>query len=393
MSSRRNVVLSSVAALALAVVILTAGSLAGILPTSQNVQVTNNMSNQGGNQGATTTTTAGGSPGGESPQPAQTGTLSILATDPPQVPSGVTSVYMTFDQVLLHPSGSSSQNGWIALNASATVDAISLIGVGQTIISARVPVGSYDGVELHLNSAMVTYNGSTFSVAPASNNYEATLAGVVQVSGSQGSAVMLDIQPLVLNVASTGGPAFVFNAALSAISLNASDVTPGMNSTGFRFDLSNLTWWGHFSSTVTSNITITGEQLTNSSFSVTVKNTGDTSQVLRMAILSIPSGPIANPPRSMPFYQLPTLSSSFSFAVQPDGTLQLLPSAEVSLNVTRFINPIFAQGGYTLAPGASVTLKYSGSINLLSISSSGLGYEITVVSDTTQTVAISGTMP
>jgi hypothetical protein len=383
MSTRKNAILSGVLAVAVAVVILTASSFTGVLPTTYQPGTNNGTTNQGGNTNTGGNTNQGsGNPGG-TPQ-SQTGMLSILATDPPQVPTGVSAVYMTYDKVQVHQAGFDPLHGWITINTSATIDAMSLVDVGQTLATAAVPNGTYDKVTLHITSVMVTYNGSTYGAAIASNDYTAVVTGGLQVSSSQNGAVMVEIQPLVLNVASGGSPAFVFNAAMNAITITPIDLSAEMTHPGWRMDLTNVSWWMHFQASLTSSLSITAAQLTNSSFSVTVKNTGNTVQTLRMVVLSAPTGPVVNPPRPMPYYILPGLGGSLSFAVTSSGALQLLPPTDMAMNITKYMAPIFVQGGYALQPGASVTLTYAGALLGGSLPSSPLGYEITVITDTTQ---------
>src|SRR2546426_6869015 len=108
MSSKKNIILSGAAALVVAVSILAVSIFSGfsLLPT-----------------------TSSGAP---------KGTLSVLLTDPPHVPFGVTKVYITYSNLAVHVSEAGNQSGWTLLKSGGSIELLSTVNVGQTISSVKI---------------------------------------------------------------------------------------------------------------------------------------------------------------------------------------------------------------------------------------------------------------
>lgn len=378
MSSGKNVVVSGLAALGLAVVILVAAGFAGMLPIPPN----------GGN--SNTTSSTGGTPGPLTGQ----GTLSILATDPPQVPDGVSAISMAYDSVAVHSAGAASQVGWIDLGASGTVDSLSLVNVTQTVAVAQVAGGSYDMARLRFTSVSVTFNGSAFAADIASDTLTATIMGGIQVNSSRPSAALIDIMPTLLNTGTAASPHFVLSAICEAFPISSADVSAAMMNVGFRGDLLEMPWWAQLQGNRTASIQMTGTTLTSSSLQITVKDTGNAAQPLRFVVvtpLNASSLPPVEPSTGyVPVYRMPPMVGSYVFSVQPDGSLALVSSGQTMMEPS-VISPVLNGGGYSLSAAASVSLSYSGPLNL----GGGVGmgmpivqvsgqYQVTVIGDTAQ---------
>jgi hypothetical protein len=307
--------------------------------------------------------------------------LSILATDPPQVPDGVSAISMAYDSVAVHSAGAASQVGWIDLGASGTVDSLSLVNVTQTVAVAQVAGGSYDMARLRFTSVSVTFNGSAFAADIASD----TLTP---------SAALIDIMPTLLNTGTAASPHFVLSAICEAFPISSADVSAAMMNVGFRGDLLEMPWWAQLQGNRTASIQMTGTTLTSSSLQITVKDTGNAAQPLRFVVvtpLNASSLPPVEPSTGyVPVYRMPPMVGSYVFSVQPDGSLALVSSGQTMMEPS-VISPVLNGGGYSLSAAASVSLSYSGPLNL----GGGVGmgmpivqvsgqYQVTVIGDTAQ---------
>ncbi len=375
-SSRSRVVLSGLMAVVLAVVIIGGSFYAGYLPASVRTPETTNQTggNQGGNgqsPGGGNTGTGGtgnqgtgangtGSQGGTSPE-ATLGTLSILVTDPPQVPEGVTAVYMTYSDLAVHATSNDLSHGRIDLNVTGTIEASELINVSQTIASAKVPTGSYDLVRFNISSVAVTYDNLTYPATVSASSFTASFVGGLQVNGTQACAALVDLQPLVINAGTATSPQFVFGLTMDALGISNESVTPDVSSMGFRMDLGNQSWHQSFSANVTRSLEIDSATLTNDSLSLTVTNTGNETQALRFVIVT-PSLFATGSHTMQPMYMLPNFFVSMVFAVEPNGSLEpVLPETPQPAAATA-ISSWLVGGGLNLTAGASVTLGYHGTL-------------------------------
>lgn len=356
MSSRNRVLFSGLMAVILAAVIIGASSYAGYLPVAT-------QNSTGGRGGA-------GSQGGTSPQGTD-GTLSILVTDPPQVPEGVTAVYITYDELAVHSAASDLYHGWIELNVSGTIESMGLVNVSQTIAAAQLPAGSYDLVRFNVSTVMVTYDNLTYSAELSSHTFIATFVGGLQVNSSEASAALVNIEPMVLNVGSASAPQFVFRMTLNALVLARNYVNSDLMQPGFRMDLGNMSWYEGFSSNATRSLTIGSAILTNESLSVTVTNSGNVTQTVELVVVT-PALYATGPPGMQPMYRLPAFYGSIVFAVEPNGSLQPISMGTPQLAVASAIASWLGRGDFNLTAGGSATFSYQGALPLTS-DPTGLG--------------------
>src|SRR5579885_3119519 len=326
MSSRKNVVLTALVAVALAISILGAFLAGGILPLSP--------------QTSYPITT----------QKSQTGTLSVLVTDPPVIPAGVSSVLLTYSGISLHVFGGSSSD-WVNVNTSGTIDLVKLINVSKTIAVAEVPSNTYDQVRLNITDIHAIYNSRNVSVTVANKEL------------------------LALN--SDTSPSFVFSATAWCAQVPVSVQKTVASKVGENTNLSNAKWFSTYRAFYSANLTITSASITSNSISVTVKNTGNASTRLHFVIIT-PSTIVStsNPPRMMPMV-IPAFIAVEVFNILPNATLVPFPAVEACVSgcMTQYNS-----SGYLLQPGQSVILTYvaQGS-NLPLIPSSNGEYTITVM--------------
>jgi hypothetical protein len=89
--------------------------------------------------------------------------LSILLTDPPILPNGVTAVYIAYQNFHVHSSRGSGSSAWHPFQAVGTTELVGLANSSKTIAVVSAPVGSYDQLMLNLTSAVVTYGGKNYT--------------------------------------------------------------------------------------------------------------------------------------------------------------------------------------------------------------------------------------
>ena len=341
MSTKKSVVLSGVAALVVAASILAIAILSGI-PLTQNLVNT-----------ANTTSSA-----------APAGTLSVLLTDPPHVPNGVTKVYITYSDLAVHVSEAGNQTGWSVLKAGGSIELLSTVNVSRTISSVKVAKGDYNLLRFNISSAQVTYNEKNYTAFVPSSELTIPIIGGIEVNASKPSATIINIEPTVFNIGSTSNPEFIIRHVARAFPVPSSQVSEEMEHEGFKMSLSGKAWWKNLREKFTANAQVSGATLTPSSLGLTVKSTGSQSTKLRLVVVA----PLA-PSFSRGHEGLPAmLSGSAIFVVYPNGTLAPLQKfilAQYSPGMERDdFTKALASEGYSLTAGASATLSYQGTITL-----------------------------
>jgi len=383
MSSRKSVLGSAAVAVILALAVLVGGTIAGVIPGSGVITGSKGPPNSGGNGTLLAT-----------------GTISIVATDPPQVPDGVTSMLVTYSSVAVHMASADSQAGWVELNASGTFDSLKLINSTETIASANVPSGLYDMVQVQLSSVTATLNGITYLADVPSNVINATIGGGVEVNGSQPAAALVDFTPTLLNSGTTAAPHLVLNAACEVFALSPSETAVNMSEVGSMSNLTTTPWWPVLQENHTASIEITGATITTSSLMVAVKNDGALNETLRFVIatpLNASVLPTVQPSKGYsPVYSMPPMGGSYVFAVLPNGTLSLV-SSSVMMVGTSAVSPVLMGKGYNLSAGRSATLSYAGPLILgtggssMPMEPSSGEYQVTLIGDLAQASVVIST--
>jgi hypothetical protein len=389
MSVRKQVISASIVAIAIAIAAI-AGATYLVTPTPQS------SSTSGQTSGSSQTTIIGTTTGQSATKVAgQTGTLSLLLTDPPIVPTGVTGVYVTYGNVAVHVSGAGNQSGWTETQTTGTINLMKLVNVSTTIATVKVSSGVYDALRFNISSAQVTYNAKNYTAFVPRAMISMRISGGITVNPVNKSATIIDMYPTVVNIGSKSTPEFIVNAAASVYGVPHNDFNDQMSSIGSMMQLSGQAWWKQISEQNTANIQITSATLSSSSLSITIKNTGTKS--VNLSAISV--APIGSDCASsgqngkghgndmMPL----CFAGSAFFIVQDNGTLTSLASL-LPVHFMPYSNGeshesgIFANQGYLLAAGKSVTLTYSKAITFsLSMGMSqatgpvkGLQYSVTV---------------
>src|SRR5579885_1638489 len=72
------------------------------------------------------------------------GTLSILLTDPPNLPANVTNVYLSFSSIMIHNTqAGDNKSGWYTVGGSGTIELTSVINLSKVIAVSKVQAGEY----------------------------------------------------------------------------------------------------------------------------------------------------------------------------------------------------------------------------------------------------------
>ena len=348
MSTKKNIMLSGAAALVVAASILAVAIFSGVslLPNANTTK--------------TTTHTIGATTSSRAP-----GTLSVLLTDPPHVPLGVTKVYIAYSNLAVHVSEAGNQSGWTLLKSGGSIELLSTVDVSQTISSVKIAAGEYNLLRFNISSAQVTYNGKNYTAFVPRSALIVPIVGGIEVNASKPSATIINIQPTVYNIGSASNPEFVIRQWAKAFPVPSSQVTEEEEHEGHRLSLIGKAWWTDVQERYTSNAQITAATLTPTSLSLTVKDTGNQSTKLRLVVVS----PLATPLMAAEHDRPPAvLFGSAIFIVLPNATLlpiqkYILAAHQQGVGAEDVVTAL-ASGGYNLSAGASATLSYKGTITL-----------------------------
>jgi hypothetical protein len=380
-SVNRSVVGSAIAALLVAVSVIAIISYSGI------PAVRFGSTSTGVPLGASATTTSTTPPGVRTASPAGPGVLSVLISDPPRVPQGVTAVYIYYIGLAVH-----GDQGWSVVKSAGQIELLGTVNVAQTLSSANLPGGYYDSVKFTVTSAQVTYMGTNHTAVVQGGDLTIRIEGDTFVSTSQAAAALVDIQPTVINVGSATSPQFVLWTTARAFPVPQGEVNADLAAEGHRLSLTGLSWWSDDVAKVNSVIQLSGASLSASSLGVSVKDAGTSSAYLKLVVISMPM-----PQQGLRDVQIepPTMQGSAVFVVLPNGTLvQFAPLLRVPLFVSGenqlSVYDALLKAGYNLTAGSSVNLSYAKNIELsfglLTQPQgivSGTTYWITVIGDDT----------
>jgi hypothetical protein len=308
--------------------------------------------------------------------PGSSAVLSILLTDPPSVPSGVTAVYVTYSDLAVHNvAGLGDNGGWYATGAQGTLETLGLVNLSKTISTSSVPSGEYNLVSFRIASVQVTYLGRNYSASVNNDKLVVAIVGGLKLNSSSAGAALVDLQPTVLNLGDDSGPRFVVTTGAKALQVPSDDVRPETKNVGNEASLAHKSWYHEFASEHSSQLTISSLSLSKGSLSLTVSNPSSEGVKIRAVIIapSISGQRSSENPGS--------LAGSAVFVVNSDGSLKPL-----SMNPMMEEAESIVQGaGYQLAAGSFVDFSYKGTIATMMGSGihSGSSYQVIVVGEET----------
>ena len=341
---------------------------------------------QGGVGSTTSTTSAATGPSGSTSQ--GQGVLSVLLTDPPRVPAGVTAIYVFYSDLSVH-----GPEGWTTLKTAGAIEVMGTVNVGQTLASANLPVGSYDSIRFDVASALVTYDGLNYTAFVQGGQLSVRIEGGSLVSASQPAAAIIDIQPTVVNVGGGSSPKFVLWAEAQAFPVPPSQVEATFGEEGHRLNLAGAGWWDDDRVRANATLQLSSVSLSANSFGLTVADVGSSGTHLKMVVVSASSLPAGMGGEvSVPA----EVTGSAVFVVLANGSLvQFLPILHASMPDVRgeqqsSVFEALLQAGYNLSAGASASLSYTGTISLSfglfgppGGVTAGTTYWVTVIGDNT----------
>lgn len=306
------------------------------------------------------------------------GTIAILFIDPANTPSGVSAVYLGYNDVAIHPTNTTGGSSWQDLKGSGVLNLESLSSNMETIAAANVPLGTFDAVRFNVTSSLITYQGSNYTaqLLGASSVVSIPLNTEVQVLGGETYFVVIDFIPKFSSSSSSGNnnpfrPEFNLSASARAYSIPSNDLQGSPLKPGDKIDVSSATWWDNIRDEY--SINIESAKLTPTSFSITIQNSGTNAisvENVEVTTFSSFSGSLGS---------FPAGALSASFKVDPDGSLSLVSQP----STTNYSSNVFV-----IQPGSSVTLTFSGHI-LLS-GSSGSGNSESIISGNSYLLSVWG---
>ncbi|HZW57147.1 MAG TPA: hypothetical protein VFF30_12730 [Nitrososphaerales archaeon] len=221
---------------------------------------------------------------GSSGQQGGSGSLVILLHDPPNVPLGVTAVFVSYSGIAIQPSQGPS---WIELNQSGSIDLMSVVNFTQTIANVKLMEGSFDMLRMNLSSVVVTFNSRNYTAYVPTAYLTVPIAGGLQVQNLGTSGAVIDVSPTIIkhtSYNSTGAASVSFSMVPSAKAyvVPPSQLVSSHLQVGDREDLRNENWLTTAISTTDNQTSfeIASAALSNSSFYITIKNTGNTSVLI-----------------------------------------------------------------------------------------------------------------
>jgi Domain of unknown function (DUF4382) len=316
------------------------------------------------------------SPSGGVFTPSERGTLSVLLTDPPVVPEGVSAVFITYSSLRVHVGGLPNSSGWVTLDSQGTINTMGLVNFSQTISSSSIPTGSYNLLSFTIDSATVTFDGANYSATVRNGVLLVPLLHGLAVNSSEPSTALIDIQPTVVNFGSQTAPQFVINTVAKAAQVPARQLEPDASQVGHKMELQAKGWFTEFQREDNYTMRIDSATLTSNSFSVSVTG-GSQAVTLKMVVIS------QEVQRGRASFDIPALGDSAVFAVLQNGTLRQVTSPISFGDDNESGLSIFTSSGYALAAGASITFSFSGAVTFPQVHGSGTpaGYSVTVIGD------------
>ncbi|MHB1909103.1 MAG: DUF4382 domain-containing protein [Nitrososphaerales archaeon] len=215
----------------------------------------------------------------------QTGTLGIQLTDPPTVPPGVTSVYISYSEMDVHVAGAGNQSGWYQVAPAGEIDLMSILNTSITLGSAPVTTGEFNAIGFNITSATVTVNGVNQSAFISSHKLLVPLVGGVQVASGTSVGVLVDLSPTVLAVTNGSQTAYVLIPNAHSVLIPESVWKAHEHRGDEVSDLGQQKW---FEDGVRGNISLSNPVLTNNSLSITVTNNGANSTVISSLTVAYP---------------------------------------------------------------------------------------------------------
>ncbi len=254
---------------------------------------------------------------------AQHGSVVLSITDPPEVPPGTNSLILSYTSIMVHENGQSNTTGFVNTSGSGSIDLLSLTNVSQIIAVANVPANtSFDSVVFTGASAKITISNATYNVTIPGSRLQIKIQGTL--SSANGSA-LINLSPSVVQIygqSNANQSVFVmvpFAKAIVTGSIGSSAVS--RDKVGYRANINaSIRAKLETNSSISISSTSLAEQGNDMVISVAVKNSGNSSVVLKHVFI-----------RGM-------MASSFNGIVGADATAGATGDIRINTNVPPSIN-------------------------------------------------------
>ena len=216
----------------------------------------------------------------------------VSLTDPANVPSGTTSLNISYNSLYVHVIKVNSSSSWIDLNASGSLDLLTLTNVSQILGSFAAPNGTIiNMLKFNISSSSIELNGTVYPVTVPSNQV------IINVPPSQSKVngtvnLLADFSPTVIPILTANSTIFILVPSARAV------VIPGFHkvSIGAREGIST-SQKSEIEST-RPNLTASGVSLSETngttSFSITITDNSNESVVLQHILLYGPENVTAS---------------------------------------------------------------------------------------------------
>jgi len=279
------------------------------------------------------------------------GSLVIRIHDPPKVPLGVTSVFVSYKDIFL---GQTNGKAWVDIKQSGSIDLMTVVNFTQTIANVKVPSGAFNLMVMNISSVIITSNSVNYTAYVPNDQLTIPVQrGGLIVSNSTITGAVIDVSPTVIQHTvynSTGASliSFVMIPSANAFVIPASHLGQNETQVGEREDVSSEQWLTGLINQQQNQTSfkISSAVLSNSSFILVLKNTGNSSVTVQTVFIE---SNITNHSGEGDL----NIGRSVIFVVLSNGTL--VPSnggdSEGQLSI-----------GYNLAANSQVALSYLGPV-------------------------------
>ena len=340
-------------------IVIAAGIIGGVNILSQNYLASSSLSTSN-SQGSGTTTIISGTK-----KPVSTGVLAAQITDPPNVPTGVTNIFVSYSSIAVHVEGVPDNSGWYTIASNGTIDLMSVVNVTKTLGSATVTSGLFTLVRIDITNATVTFMNNNYPAQLSSNTLLLPIiSGGVAVESNSSAGFLIQMSPTVSMFQNGNSLGFVLIPNAKSLPVPQGVWNESWTQPGTVVSEDNHDWLYHTNDTTSGNITISGASFGFHGLSVTVKNSGSSSVTLSTISMSAKvfsyinantEGGITTTTKTNDGYTLLA-----SFQILSNGTL--VQPSDSSEQIS---------SGYVLAAGQSQTFSYTSQISIPESSDNG----------------------
>jgi len=276
METKKSTALAATVAAVAAFALIIAATFSGAIFTTTSTSFTTGPTQTSSAQSQTSSQTSSQQSSTQQSS-GQQGTLSILLTDPPCVPSGMTKVYVTYADLAVHASGAPNASGWTVMRASGSIELLGTVNISQTISSVKVSTGTYNMIRFNVTGAEVTYYGKNYTAFVQTSELTIPIVSGISVVASTPSATIIDISPTVINTGTQAIPQFIITSAADAYPVPSAAVTVQQQQEGSQMSLTGLSWWQTIAQASTAHLSVVSASLNQTYLNLKVTNTGGSS--------------------------------------------------------------------------------------------------------------------